>query len=130
MFRHHRGLWCLATLLRMGMLDWLDNDHGRFYFHLIPCAVLFMAAGFGLERLRKPDDLPLFLSLRRRFHVGGAERGWQRTTSRTPAGSGSVAPWTRGQVEYLLSATPASNIYHTFFCRELGFAPSAHGRKA
>lgn len=89
-----------VTLLRMGMLDWLDNDPGRYYFHLIPCALLFMAAGFALERRRLPDDSRYFypfavvftwtaLSGVALFHEPYAE--WLKT----------VAPWTRGQVEYL-----------------------------
>lgn len=94
------ALWCLTTLLRMGLLDWLDNDPGRFYFHLLPCAALFMAAGFGLERLGLADDSRYFypfavaftwagLSGVATFHQPYAD--WLKAT----------APWTRGQVEYL-----------------------------
>ena len=60
MFAAMSALLCLATLLRLGMLDCLDRDPGRFYFHLIPCAVLFMAAGFGFERRRLSDDSRYF----------------------------------------------------------------------
>jgi hypothetical protein len=38
------ALWCLACLLRLGMLDWIDKDPGRPYFYLLPCAALFFAA--------------------------------------------------------------------------------------
>lgn len=90
----------LATLLRMGMLDWLDNDPGRLYFHLIPCALLFMAAGFALERRRLNDDSRYFypfavvftwvaLSGVASFHEPYAH--WLK----------SAFPWTRGQIEYL-----------------------------
>jgi len=37
----------------MGMLDWIDHDPGRFYFYLIPCALLFLAAGWVFEEPRK-----------------------------------------------------------------------------
>jgi serine/threonine-protein kinase len=99
-FSSMTALWCLTTLLRMGLLDWLDHDPGRFYFHLLPCAALFMAAGFGLERLGLSDDSRYFypfavaftwaaLSGVATFHEPYAN--WLKAT----------APWTRGQVEYL-----------------------------
>jgi len=115
------ALWCLTTLLRMGLLEWLDNDPGRFYFHLLPCAALFMAAGFGLERLGLADDSRYFypfavaftwaaLSGVATFHQPYAD--WLRAT----------APWTRGQVEYLFIGNAA--IYFAFdrICERL---PSA-----
>ena len=100
------ALWCLTTLLRMGLLDWLDHDPGRFYFHLLPCAALFMAAGFGLERLGLAEDSRYFypfavaftwaaLSGVATFHEPYAR--WLKAT----------APWTRGQIEYLFIANAA-----------------------
>jgi len=100
LFASLAALFALATLLRMGMIDWLDNDPGRFYFYLIPCALLFMTAGFLLERHRLPTDSRYFypfavaftwaaLSGVAAFHQPYAH--WLET----------VAPWTRGQVEYL-----------------------------
>jgi serine/threonine protein kinase len=100
MFATTAALWCLATLLRMGMLDWLDNDHGRFYFHLLPCAVLFMAAGFGLERLRQPDDSRYFYPFAV-FFTWAALSGVAADYEPYAHWLQSVAPWTRGQVEYL-----------------------------
>ena len=106
MFSSVAALLCLATLLRMGLLDWLDNDPGRFYFHLLPFAALFMAAGFGLERLGRPDDSRYFypfavaftwaaLSGVATFHEPYAK--WLQAT----------APWTRGQIEYLFVGNAA-----------------------
>ena len=54
------ALLCLATLLRMGMLDWVDHDPGRFYFHLIPCAALFLGAGYLFENRNHPEDSRYF----------------------------------------------------------------------
>jgi hypothetical protein len=90
----------------MGLLGWLDNDPGRFYLHLLPCAALFMAAGFGLDRLGLTDDSRYFypfavvftwaaLSGVATFHQPYAN--WLKAT----------APWTRGQVEYLFIANAA-----------------------
>jgi hypothetical protein len=91
---------CLVTLLRMGMLEWLDTDPGRVYFRLLPFALLFFAAGFAIERLRYQADSRYFypiaviftliaLSGVAAFHEPYAE--WLET----------AAPWTLGQLEYL-----------------------------
>ena len=104
------AMLCLATLLRMGMLAWLDDDPGRFYFHLLPCAILFLAAGYAFERRRLTDDSQYFypfavaftwtaLSGIAAFHEPYAN--WLK----------AAAPWTRGQVEYLFLINAA--IYFT-----------------
>ncbi len=100
MFATLAALLCLCELLRMGMLDWLDHDPGLFYFHLVPCAVLFMAAGFGIERLRKPDDSRYFYPFAVAF-TWAALSGVAASHQPYARWLGSVAPWTRGQVEYL-----------------------------
>src|SRR6185503_8017971 len=75
-------------------------DPGKFYFHLIPIAALFFGAGLAIERSGFPSDSRYFypiaigftlvaLSGVAAFHQPYAE--WLR----------SVAPVTRGQVEYL-----------------------------
>ncbi len=94
------ALLSLATLLRMGMIEWLETDPGLVYFRLIPFALAFFAAGFAIERLRHPADSRYFypiavlftlvsLSGVVTFHEPYAE--WLKR----------VAPWTRGQLEYL-----------------------------
>jgi serine/threonine-protein kinase len=106
MFAGMAAMLCLATLLRMGMLAWLDDDPGRFYFHLVPCALLFLAAGYAFEKRRLTDDSQYFypfavvftwtaLSGVAAFHEPYAE--WLK----------SAAPWTRGQVEYLFLVNAA-----------------------
>ena len=100
MFASMTALLCLATLLRMGLLDWLDHDPGRFYLDLIPCALLFMAAGFTFERLRMPDDSRYFYPFAVAFTfaalsgVATFHKPWAQWLD-------WAAPWTRGQVEYL-----------------------------
>jgi hypothetical protein len=100
------ALFALATLLRMGAIDWLENDPGRFYFYLMPCAALFMGGGFALERRRLTDDSRYFypfavvftwaaLSGLAAFHEPYAH--WLK----------AAAPWTRGQVEYLFIVNAA-----------------------
>jgi len=94
------ALLCVVTLLRMGLLEWIDKDPGRVYLRLIPAALLFFLAAVVIERLRYPADSRYFypiavlftyvsLSGTAAFHEPYAKwLGW-------------IAPWTRGQVEYL-----------------------------
>jgi hypothetical protein len=116
MFAAYAAQLCIATLLRMGMLDWLDHDPGRFYFRLIPCALLFLVAGYLFERRRFPDDSRYFypfavaftwvsLSGVAAFHEPYAH--WLQ----------AAAPWTHGRVEYLFMLNGA--IYFTLdrLCR-------------
>jgi len=121
MFSSVAALLCLTTLLRMGLIDWLDNDPGRFYFRLLPCAALFMAAGFGLERLGRPDDSRYFypfavaftwaaLSGVATFHEPYAK--WLQAT----------APWTRGQIEYLFIVNAAIYSVLDRICEQLASA--------
>jgi hypothetical protein len=100
MFAATSALLCLATLLRLGLLDCLDRDSGRFYLHLIPCAILFMAAGFVFERLRMPDDSRYFYPFAVAFTLAALSgvavyhEPWAKWIE-------AAAPWTRGQIEYL-----------------------------
>jgi hypothetical protein len=110
MFATYAALLCLATLLRMGMLDWLDHDPGRLYFHLLPCALLFLAAGFAFERLRLPDDSRYFYPFAVAF-TWAALSGVAAFHEPYARWLNSAAPWTRGQREYLFILNAA--IYFT-----------------
>jgi serine/threonine-protein kinase len=100
MFAAMAALLYLATLLRMGMLDCLDRDPGRFFFRLIPGAVLFLVAGYVFERFRKPDDSRYFYPFGVAFTwaalsgLAGFHKPYSDWIQR-------LAPWTRGQEEYL-----------------------------
>ncbi len=100
LFATYAALLCLATLLRMGMLDWLDRDPGRIYFWLLPCALLFLAAGFLFERRRLSEDSQYFYPFGVVFTLA-ALSGVAAFHEPWAAWIRAVAPWTRGQVEYL-----------------------------
>lgn len=100
MFAAMSAMLCLATLLRMGAIGWLDHDPGRFYFQLLPFAALFMAAGFLFERLRRPDDSRYFYPFAVAF-TWAALTGLATYDQPWADWLKSAAPWTRGQVEYL-----------------------------
>jgi hypothetical protein len=94
------AMLCLATLLRLGVLDCLDRDSGRFYFDLLPCAALFLAAGFIFERRRMPDDSRYFYPFAVAFTLAALSgvavyhQPWSDWLK-------AALPWTRGQIEYL-----------------------------
>jgi hypothetical protein len=116
MFATYAALLCLATLLRMGMLDWLDHDPGRLYFHLLPCALLFLAAGFAFERLRLPDDSRYFYPFAVAF-TWAALSGVAAFHGPYARWLNSVEPWTRGKVEYLFILNAAIYFALDRLCR-------------
>lgn len=90
----------LVTLLRMGMLEWIDNDPGRTYLYFLPFAVLLFLIGGWIDYSRFDADARYFyffalsftylgLSGIALFHAPYAN--WLK----------SVAPITRGQEAYL-----------------------------
>lgn len=93
------ALLSLVTLLRMGMLEWLDTDPGRVFFRLIPFALAFFVAGLSIERLRHPADSRYFFPIAVLFTlvalsgVATFHEPYARWLER-------AAPWTRGQLEY------------------------------
>ncbi len=104
------ALLCMVTLLRMGMLEWIEEDPGRIFLRLIPAALLFFMIAAALERLRFTSDSRYFypvavfftyisLSGLAAFH--DPYREWLER----------AAPWTRGQVDYLFLINAA--IYFT-----------------
>jgi len=108
----------LVTLLRMGLIEWFDADPGKVYFHLIPIAALFFAAGLAIERSGFSSDSRYFypiavgftiiaLSGVAAFHQPYAE--WLR----------SVAPVTRAQVEYLFVINASIYLALQYACERL-----------
>jgi serine/threonine protein kinase len=94
------ALVALTTLLRLGMLEWIENDPGRPYFYLIPCALLFLALGMALERLRATSDSRYFYPIAVVFTMV-ALTGVVTFHEPYAKWLNSAAPWTRGQLEYL-----------------------------
>ncbi|NWG14858.1 MAG: serine/threonine protein kinase [Acidobacteria bacterium] len=94
------ALLCGVTLLRLGMLEWLEKDPGRLYLRLIPVAFLFFLTAISLERLRYPADSRYFYPIAVLFTyislsgTAAFHEPWARWLE-------GIAPWTRGQVEYL-----------------------------
>ena len=66
MFSLFLAALCMITLLRAGMLEWLENDPGKVYFYLIPFAALFLVVGQVLERMGEASDSRYFYT----FGVG------------------------------------------------------------
>jgi hypothetical protein len=99
-------LWCTVTLARMGLIDWLNNDHSKFYFWLLPVALLFFAAGFLLERLKLSSDSRYFYP----FAVAVtfvALSGLAADYESLQNSLKNLLPFTRGGIEYLFVANAA-----------------------
>jgi hypothetical protein len=94
------ALFSLVTLLRVGMLDWYDNDPGRIYLYLIPIALAFFVTAFALERSGRGADSRYFYPLAVTFTFA-ALSGVALFHQPYAEWLQSVAPWTRGQIEYL-----------------------------
>lgn len=54
------ALLCLVTLLRMGLLEWVEKDPGKAYFYLLPIAILFFITAAWIERIPSPYDSRYF----------------------------------------------------------------------
>jgi serine/threonine protein kinase len=91
---------CVVTLLRLGMIEWLQDDPGRFYFRLLPFAALYFIAAFLIEKNRCHADSRYFYPIAVLFTyvalsgVAGFHEPYARWLN-------SWLPRTRGQVEYL-----------------------------
>src|SRR6267143_1493949 len=93
--------WLLVvTLMRMGLLEWLDTDPGKFYFRLIPAALLFFATALALERRHLPNDSRYFYPIAVVFTFA-ALSGLASTHKPYQEWLAARLPWTRGEIEYL-----------------------------
>ena len=97
---------CAITLARMGLIEWLNQDHSKLYFWLLPVAILFLAAGFLLERLKLSSDSRYFYP----FAVALtflALSGLAADYESLQDSLKEFLPWTRGGIEYLFIANAA-----------------------
>jgi len=111
----------VVSLLRMGMLEWIDQDPGRVYLKLIPFALLFFLVGILIERFRHPADSRYFYSVAvvatfislsgvALFHEPYAD--WLKR----------VVPRTRGQLEYLFIINAGIYLLLQSVCERLPLA--------
>jgi serine/threonine-protein kinase len=115
------ALLCLVTLLRMGMLEWLDSDPGKVYLYLLPFALVFFPLGGWVERLRSPADSRYFYFVGLSFTLAGLS-GVALFHDRYASWLKSIAPWTRGQQEYLFIINAGVYIALQFACDRLSSA--------
>lgn len=112
---------CLVTLLRMGLLEWLDTDPGKFYFRLIPVALLFFVSAFAAERLHFPNDSRYFYPFAVVFTfaslsgLAAVHKPYQEWLERS-------FPWTRGQIEYLFILNAAIYLVLQAVCERFSSA--------
>lgn len=104
-----------VTLARMGLIDWLNHEHSKLYFRLIPIAILFLACGYVLERLKLSNDSRYFYPLAVAFTLvamSGLASDYQLLQDSLKR----TLPWTRGEVEYLFVANAG-----VYFLLQMGF---------
>src|SRR6267154_2037880 len=95
--------WCAITLARMGLIEWLNHDHSKLYFWLLPVAILFFAAGFLLERSKLSNDSRYFYPFAVAFSFV-ALSGLAADYEPLQDSLNEFLPWTRGGIEYLFIA--------------------------
>src|SRR5947208_16580867 len=89
----------LKGLSRLGLLEWLDTDPGKFYFRLIPAALLFFAMALALEWRHLPNDSRYFYPIAVVFTfaelsgLAGTHKPYQEWLA-------ARLPWTRRQNEH------------------------------
>ncbi len=115
---------CLASLLRMGLLEHLPDDQGWLYLRLIPAAVLFFLVGACLERFRQPGDSRYFYPIAV-FFTFVSLSGLAAFHDPYAHWLGETLPWTRGQIEYLFIANAGLYGLLQLGC---GWLPSAQMR--
>jgi len=123
------ALFSLTTLLRLGMLEWLDKDPGGVYLHLIPIALIFFLGAIALEHSGRPSDSRYFYPIAVTFTFA-ALSGIALFHEPYAKWMQSVAPWTRGQVEYLFIANAGiylllQNIFEQFHSSQLRMVAKA-----
>ena len=112
---------CIVTLLRMGLLEWLDTDPGKFYFRLIFVALLFFVSAFAIERARFPTDSRYFYPFAVVFTfvalsgLAVVHKPYQEWLEKT-------FPWTRGQIEYLFIINAAIYLVLQAVCERFSSA--------
>jgi hypothetical protein len=118
----------LVTLLRMGALEWLTEDPGKIYMYLIPIGIVFFAAGLTIERLGYGSDSRYFYPIAIVFTMIGLSgvamfhepySNWLKT----------VAPVTRGQVEYLFIINAGVYLVLQFVCERISSAQTRWAAK-
>src|SRR3989440_4087267 len=92
-------LW-VVTLMRMGLLEWLDTDPGKIYFRLIPGALPVFAIALTVERRHLPNDSRYFYPIAVVFTFA-ALSGLASTHKPYQEWLAARLPWTRGEIEYL-----------------------------
>jgi len=112
---------CIVTLLRMGLLEWLDTDPGKFYFRLIFVALLFFVSAFAIENVRLPNDSRYFYPFAVVFTfvalsgLAAVHKPYQEWLDKT-------FPWTRGQIEYLFIINAAIYLVLQAVCERFSSA--------
>ena len=105
----------LKGLSRLGLLEWLDTDPGKFYFRLIPAALLFFAMAMALEWRHLPNDSRYFYPIAVVFTFA-ALSGLASTHKQYQEWLAARLPWTK-RSNFKQSALASSpSVFTRLFC--------------
>jgi serine/threonine protein kinase len=99
-FASMTAVLAILSLLRLGLIEFFEDDPGWLYFRLIPVALIYFAMALPLERLRLSGDSRYFYPFAVVFTfialsgLAGAHEPYADLLQ-------AAFPWTRGQIEYL-----------------------------
>jgi len=109
---------CIVTLLRLGLLEWVNSDPGWFYYRLIPIALLFFLTGIALEHLQLTNDSRYFYPVAVCFTFV-ALSGLAASHKPYQTWLDAQFPWTRGQLEYLFIINAGAYFALQWICERL-----------
>jgi len=109
------ALLCVVTLLRMGLMQWVEDDPGRIFLYLLPFALIFFLLGGWMERAHHADDSRYFYFVGMAFTFAGLS-GVALLHKPYADWLNRVAPWTRGQEEYLFIINAGIYLALQFAC--------------
>jgi hypothetical protein len=112
------ALFSLSTLLRLGMLDWIEKDKGRSFLDMIPIAIAFFVIAICLERFGRQADSRYFYPVAVTF-LFAALSGVAVFHEPYANWLKAELPWTRGQIEYLFIINAGIYQLLAFACARL-----------
>ena len=124
MFSTTAALFSMATLLRLGVLQYVRGDSikGDFFYYLLPCAALFMVAGLLLERRKMTDDSQYFYPFAVAFTLAALSGlAINQETWTNFLRDHYPWKWTHGQIEYLFMANAVAYFILDRICDRSSF---------
>jgi hypothetical protein len=109
------ALFFMVSMLRLGLLEWLETDQGRLFFYCLPVALAYLCGGFILEKMKKSSDSPCLFGHAVVFTYAGLS-GVALYHKPYAEWLKNFFPWTRGDLEYLFILNAGLYFLLQLFC--------------